>query len=245
MLKRLGRFLNKILHPLGYSLTHVHKIIPRSTEKNWIERLKIETIIDIGSNEGQFIIQCNDIVPGRQYFAFEPIKSCYKQLLENTKNINVKAYNLGLSDQTGEVEINVSNNAESSSILQMEDLHIESYPESHFVKKETISLAKLDDVLAAAVIKKNILIKMDVQGYEKNVIKGGEKTLADASALLVESVFEPFYKDQWLFDDLYAYFNDKGFKFMGFTDQFNSPKTGIPLYADSIFIKKELVQSIL
>jgi FkbM family methyltransferase len=245
MLKRLGRFLNKILHPLGYTLAHVHKIVPRSAEKNWIEKLKIETVIDIGSNQGQFIIQCNEIAPGRRYYAFEPISSCYKQLLENTKNINVTAYNLGLSDQQGEVEINISNNVESSSILPMEDLHKESYPESRFVKKEIVSLARLDEILATDDIKKNILIKMDVQGYEKNVIKGGERILVAASALLIESAFEPFYKEQWLFDDLYTYFNEKGFKFMGFTDQFNSPKTGIPLYADSIFIKKEMVSLIL
>lgn len=244
MLKKLARPLNKIFYAFGYNIVPNHKIIPATTDKNWAEKLNIHTIIDIGSNEGQFIKEINALLPGRKVFAFEPIAACYRKLIENTKSINVTAHNMGLSDTEGTAEINISNNFVSSSILEMEELHKSSYPESHFVKKETIRLGRLDDMLAAE-LKENILIKMDVQGYEEKVIMGGKNTFAKASALIIESIFEPFYEGQWLFDDLYKYFSEKGFKFMGFTDQVNSKKTGIPLYADAIFIKKELIPHIL
>lgn len=245
MLKRLGRPLNKLFYSFGYNIVPRHKIIPPTTGENWAEKLNIRTIIDIGSNEGQFITEIANLLPGRKIFAFEPISACYKKLIANTKNIDVTAFNTGLSDIKGSTEINISNNFVSSSILEMEDLHKSLYPESHFVKKETIQLNRLDDVLANEELKDAILIKMDVQGYEEKVILGGERTFAKASALIIESIFEPFYEGQWLFDDLYEYFSNKGFKFVGFADQVNSKKTGIPLYADSIFIKKELVPEIL
>ncbi len=245
MLRRLGRPLSKIIHSLGYNLVPLHQLIPTTTEKNWAEKLNIQTIIDIGSNEGQFINEINAILPGRKVYSFEPIPACYSKLVENTKNIDITTFNMGLSDAEGTTDINVSNNFVSSSILEMEDLHKSSYPDSHFVKKEKIKLGRLDDVLADKLLKENILVKMDVQGYEKQVIAGGEKTIAKATVLLIESIFEPFYEGQWLFDDLYNHFTKAGFKFMGFTDQVNSRKTGIPLYADSIFIRKELVKDIL
>ncbi|MEI9947346.1 MAG: FkbM family methyltransferase [Chitinophagaceae bacterium] len=245
MLKKLTRPINKIFYSFGYNIVPNHTIIPRTDGKNWAELLNIQTIIDIGSNEGQFIKEINALLPGKKIFSFEPISSCYSKLLENTKGINVTAYNMGLSDVAGTAEINISNNFVSSSILEMAELHKSSYPESHFVKKDTIKLGKLDEILKNEELKENILIKMDVQGYEEKVILGGPKTFAKASALIIESIFEAFYEGQWLFDDLYQYFTQHGFKFMGFSDQVNSKKTGIPLYADSIFIKKELVPKIL
>jgi FkbM family methyltransferase len=244
MPKKIGSLVNRLIKPLGYVVTPVHKVIPSSDEENWAEKLDIQTIIDIGSNEGQFIKDITRSLPGRKIIAFEPITSCYEKLILNTKKENIVAYNIGLSDTEGVSEINISNTTGSSSILKMKELHEVSYPDSYYVKKEQIRLERLDTVLADITLKKNILIKMDVQGYEKNVIRGGEKIFSQAAALIIESIFEPFYDDQWLFDDLHKYFTQNGFAFMGFADQANSKKSGIPLYADSIFIKRELVKRI-
>ena len=245
MLKKIGRPLNKLLHSFGYNLTAVHTLIPKTTGDNWAQKLNIKTIIDIGSNEGQFINEIESILPGRKIYAFEPIPACFKKLVANTTSSNVTAYNTGLSDIEGSAEINISNNLVSSSILEMEELHRSSYPESQYIKKETIGLKRLDAVFAAIEPEENILIKVDVQGYEEKVIKGGEKTFSKAAALIIESAFEPFYEGQWLFDDVYNYFSGSGFKFMGFADQVSSKKTGIPIYADAVFIKRDLIKLVL
>lgn len=245
MLKFIGHFLNKIFNSFGYHLSHLHKVIPRTTGNNWAERLNIQTIIDIGSNEGQFINEIETILPGRKIYAFEPIPACFKKMLANTGSSNVSAYNIGLSDIEGSTEINISSNLVSSSILNMEELHKSSYPESKYIKKETIELKRLDTVFEDIELTDNILIKVDVQGYEEKVIKGGEKTFSKAAALIIESAFEPFYAGQWLFDDLYTHLSAKGFKFMGFADQVTSKKTGIPIYADAIFIKKNIIKQAL
>ena len=245
MLKRIGRPLNKLLHSFGYNLATTQTIIPKISGGNWAERLNIQTIIDIGSNEGQFIKEIETTLPGRKIFAFEPIPGCFKKMVANTVSSNVTAYNIGLSDIDGTTEINISSNLVSSSILQMEELHKSSYPESQYIKKETIGLKRLDTVFADIELTDNILIKVDVQGYEEKVIRGGEKTFSKAAALIIETVFEPFYEGQWLFDDLYTHLSARGFKFMGFADQVNSKKTGIPIYADAIFIKKNIIKQAL
>lgn len=245
MLKRIGRPLNKLLHSFGYNLAASHTIIPKIPGGNWAERLNIQTIIDIGSNEGQFIKEVETILPGRKIYAFEPIPDCFNRMKANTSSSNVTAFNVGLSDMDGTTEINVSSNLVSSSILEMEELHKVSYPESQYIKKQTITLKRLDTVLREIELKENVLIKIDVQGYEEKVIKGGEKIFSKAAALIIETAFEPFYEGQWLFDDLHAHLSGCGFKFMGFADQVTSKKTGIPIYADAIFIKKNLVSQTL
>ncbi|HEX7845290.1 MAG TPA: FkbM family methyltransferase [Chitinophagaceae bacterium] len=245
MLKIISRPISKLLHSFGYTISRTEKLIPSSTDPNWAEKLNIQTIIDIGSNEGQFIKKINEVLPGRKIFAFEPIPYCYNKMVEAIKNIDVTAFNVGLSDAEGSMTINISNNLVSSSFLEMKDLHKTSFPESSYVNQENVSVKKLDDILAKYELKKNILVKLDVQGYEEKVIAGGKKIFEETAAVIVESTFEPFYESQWLFDDIYNHFTNAGFKFMGFTDQENSQKTGIPLFADSIFIRKELVKLVL
>ena len=243
MLKIISRPVSKLFNKLGYTVTPSYYMIPPVKEKKWIQKLNISTIIDIGSNEGQFIKKISSVLPKTQIFAFEPLLSCYNRLLSAKLN-NVTAFNVGLSDSSGKTQINVSNNKESSSILEMKDLHTSTFVESKFVGKETIELKRLDEVLNLSQLQKNILIKLDVQGYEKKVIAGGETIFLSASVLIVETIFEPFYEDQWLFDDIYRYFTENNFKFMGFAEQAYSPKTGIPLFADAIFVKRDLIQNL-
>ncbi len=245
MRRIIRRFIHKSIRSTGYSIVPLNRVIPRSAGPNWAEKLNIQTIIDIGSNEGQFILNISKSLPGRKIIAFEPIAGCYRKMLHNTRHLDVQAFQTGLSDTEGDATIHVSNNLVSSSLLDMKDLHQNEYPESTFVRQETIRLSRLDTIVANMSLQKNILIKVDVQGYEEKVISGGEKTFAEAAALIVESIFEPFYEGQWLFDDIYRHFTKAGFRFMGFTEQENSKRTGIPLFADSLFIREDLVHLIV
>lgn len=234
-------FKNQIQHYLnkrGYEI-----IKTNLNKQNWLEKFEIKTIIDVGSNEGQFIQYINQLLPNRKIYAFEPIKACYDKLVNNTKRLNVTAFNCGLSDNKTTAEMNISNNFVSSSMLAMDEIHIRNYPESYYKNKENIELNRLDDMLVNQQIQKNILLKIDVQGYEDKVIAGGEKTIEETKVVLIESCFQTLYKGQWLFDDIYKYFLNKNFKFMGFLEQsqgqFQSGTSfNEPLFADSIFIKE-------
>ena len=244
MYKVLTLAVRKFLNSMGYEIVRYQDSLTSIKVGNWLQNLKIETIIDIGSNEGQFIQSITKILPGGRIYAFEPIPSCYTRLIENTRTLQVKAFNCGLSDVNGHTEINVSNNLVSSSILGMKDLHRNMYPESAYQEKQTIELRRLDDVFAAEAPPGNMLVKIDVQGYEEKVLTGGTQTIRKASAVIIETSFEPLYEGQWLFDNVYRYFMEAGFRFIGFADQALSKRTGIPLYGDAIFIRKDKLNGI-
>lgn len=243
MFKAFTRAIRKMLNNYGYEIVKLQNTDTFEIGV-WVEKIGIKTIIDIGSNEGQFIKSVNRVLPGRRILAFEPIKGCYDKLVANTAHLNVTAYNCGLSDQEGSTEINISENFVSSSILPMENLHKNLYPESNYVSKQTIALKRLDDIVAAANVETNILLKIDVQGYEDKVIKGGTETIKKAAVIVIEYSYQPIYEGQWLFDDTYRYFTDNGFTFIGVADQAGSGKNGVPIYGDAIFIKKEFVKLV-
>ncbi len=244
MLKILTLPIRKFLNSFGYEIVKLQDSLTTVKVGNWLHKLNIQTIVDVGSNEGQFIHTIVKTLPNKKIFAFEPIKACYENLVTNTKQYNVTTYNYGLSDATGTTEINISNNFVSSSILGMKDMHKDLYPESVYTTKETIQLRRLDDVFAKEKLSKNILIKIDVQGYEEKVLAGAPNTIRKAAVIIVETSFEALYEGQWLFDDVYNYFGNAGFKFIGFADQSLSKKTGIPIYGDAIFVKKDLSHKV-
>ncbi len=244
MLQLIAKPIRKILNGMGYEVVKKQTLLNHVAVGNWLTKLSIKTIIDVGSNEGQFIKGLNPSLPDAKIIAFEPIKSCYDKLVQNTKGLNITTFNCGISDHNGETEINISENFVSSSILPMEHLHAKLYPESHYVNKQKIELRRLDDVMSGMKAEKNILLKIDVQGYEKMVIAGGGNTFKEASAIIIEYAYQPIYEGQWLFDDTYRYITSLGFVFCGVSDQAFSHKTGIPVFADAIFIKNELVAQV-
>jgi len=244
MLKAFTLPVRKFLNSFGYEIVKLQDSLTTVKVGNWLHKLNIETIVDIGSNEGQFIHTITKTLPNKKIFAFEPIKSCYQNLIANTKQYNIKTYNYGLSDVNGTSEINISNNLVSSSILGMKDMHKNLYPESVYTEKETIELRRLDDVFANENLAENILIKIDVQGYEEKVLAGAPQTIRKAAAIIIETSFEPLYEGQWLFENVYNYFSEAGFKFVGFADQSLSKTTGVPLYGDGIFVRKDLAHKV-
>ena len=125
----------------------------------------------------------------------------------------------------------------SSSILRMRELHKQAFP---FTSKETlekIAVKRLDDVTGGLDLAKNILIKIDVQGFEDRVIAGGLKTIQMAKLLILETSFESLYDDQPLFDTIYETVKRIGFAYHGNFSQLLSPIDGNILQADGIFIK--------
>ncbi len=242
MFKPFTRIARKVINAMGYEVIKLQNANTFELGK-WIAEIDIKTIIDVGSNEGQFIKSVSRVLPSSKIIAFEPIKKCFDVLVANTKGLNVTYHNCGLSDYNGTTEINVSENLVSSSILPMEDLHKNLYPNSKYISTQTIELKRLDDVIKNSDLVGNVLLKIDVQGYEDKVIAGGKETIKKVSVVIIEYSYEPIYEGQWLFDQTYRFFTDNGFKFAGVVDQAQSSKNGIPIYGDAIFIKNDKVKA--
>lgn len=225
--------IKKIAHKLGLE-------IRRYQPENhlWIDSNKIKTIIDIGANIGQFAKYIHKIIPDASIYSFEPIKKCYNELIKNSASMNLHAFNFGLGEENSEVLFNVSSHDESSSMLEMANLHKEIYSFSKDHIQERIKLRTLDSFINEMELRKNILIKIDVQGYEDRVIRGGHEMFSKASIIITEINYQELYKKQTNFHEVYTLLSSLGFYFMGNLDQVSSPIDGKILYSNSLFMKK-------
>jgi FkbM family methyltransferase len=206
----------------------------------WLLNANIKTVFDIGANTGQFASLIHEVLPEAFIYSFEPLEECYQKLKTKEREIaNFKAFNVALGDTDGEIEFHRNEFSASSSILPMADLHKQNYP---FTDKEYLSkvkVARLDDIAKDLVIEGDLLIKIDVQGYEDKVIQGGRSLINRATILLIETSFNPLYLGQPLFGDIYECLRDD-FHYMGslYQSQSTSRIDGSILQEDSIFINK-------
>lgn len=202
----------------------------------WLTDLDIHTIMDIGANKGQFANYISDLFPNSEIHSFEPIPNVFDQMKENTKHLNVKAYPFALGARNEETEINVNDFSPSSSLLEMSDLHKTNFDFATNTAKQVIQVRRADEVLDFSKLKKNILTKIDVQGFEDQVILGGEELLKNSKVVICEVSFKELYKDQKLFADIFDMIRSLGFTYMGNYDQVYNNETGAIIGGDAIFI---------
>ena len=233
VLKQFKKIAKKVLKVFGYDLDH-ERLLKRYRD---ILPYKFQTILDIGANVGQFSREILDIFPNVEIYAFEPVASCYQKLEKISKKPNFHPLPYALGNQSGEMKINVSSYSPSSSLLKMSNLHKKVFPHTAGEHKEKIQIRRLDDMASELNIKAPLLIKMDVQGYEKEVILGGRMTFAKASAVLTEASFVPLYDGQPLFKEIRSLLGELGFDYHSAMNSKKNPQTGEILFEDSLFIK--------
>jgi FkbM family methyltransferase len=204
----------------------------------WLRDIGIKTVFDIGANTGQFAHYIRTIFPYATLYCFEPLLDCYQQLANDFQHHkHFQAFNVALGTESGEVEIHRSSYSPSSSLLPMTDLHKENFPHTRDSVTEKVRLAKLDDLANDLHITRPMLLKVDVQGFEQQVLVGGPNVISQADVIIIELSFEPLYEGQSLFNDLYQMLVRMGFQYRGNQDQLISAKDGRVLQADGIFVR--------
>lgn len=237
--------LQKLLLHFGLQLRRIPKEAPARTLESdsnrilWLRAIGINTILDIGANTGQFAQHIRRVIPDAMIYSFEPLPDCFEQLKENLANwVNFSAFNLALGDRTGELIFQRNEYSPSSSFLKMADLHREAFPYTRNTDHVTVTTRRLDDLSQELSVKEPLLVKIDVQGYEGHVLRGGEGIIGRASVIIVETSFETLYEGQPRFDDIYRTLVSWGFAYSGAFDQLCSPQDGRPLQQDSIFVNQ-------
>ena len=200
--------------------------------------INVDKIVDVGSNEGQFVSSCELIFKDVKYYCFEPLKDVFS-LLSGKYSVNPKfsLFNLGLGSQEGSISINQNEYSPSSSILEMNEVHKNSFDFAKHNFIQEIQIQKLDSFVDRIQPDQFTLLKIDVQGYELEVINGGGEFIKKVGTIIIEMSFQELYKNQPLFNDIYIKLISLGFRYCGNIEQLYSPVNNQILQADCLFMK--------
>lgn len=156
----------------------------------------IQIVIDIGANVGQFALDLRRAGYMGEILSFEPVSNTFAILRRNSiRDKNWRVFDLAIGALVGEETIRISNNDSlSSSFKNMNTLHLSNFPKSYFSSEEVVSVSTLDRQLDALKISPSTcLLKIDVQGFEREVLVGGIKSIPLIPFCYIESSLSPLY----------------------------------------------------
>ncbi|MDD5432275.1 MAG: FkbM family methyltransferase [Candidatus Omnitrophica bacterium] len=243
------QLLKKILLLLGFKIVRLDKglfswynktDIFSDNDFSWIKRIGIRSVIDVGANTGQFSLWISKLLPEARIYAFEPIGECFRELTHNmARHKNFKSYNFALGEEKCNRLFFRSESLQNASFLQKSEFYHNLVPfDLNSNSNELIIIDTLDNIFNEIVLEDNVLLKIDVQGYEDKVLNGGKKILSRVPIIIIETAFCELYKDQPLFDRVYRMLLDMDFLYFGSLKEHRSFSCNLPFQQDSVFIKK-------
>ena len=218
-----------------YSLLK-YGISPSFEHKKILDNIRsINTFVDIGANKGQFSLIIHHLFPNSKIIAFEPLPSEFeilKKIFKKKKNI--KLFNCAVGKRNKYLNIFQTNKKDSSSFLKPARLQLNYFPETYVKKIFKVKMVKLNSL--PRVFKKPVFLKIDVQGYELEVLKGAN--LKNFKYIYLEGSYAKLYTKQPLIRKITKYLLAKGFKLNGRFNLINDD-FGKPLQADFLFKNKK------
>jgi FkbM family methyltransferase len=200
----------------------------------------IDLVLDVGANKGQFGSSLRKEIGYRgRIVSFEPLSEAFADLRRiATGDAAWSCHNFALGEETGSATINISANSHSSSLLPVNERTLEIEPSVAYVGREPVKLRRLDDVFAEVVRPgETPYLKIDTQGYETKVLRGGLNVLERFRLIQLETSFFPVYKDEPLIGEVIQFLAALGFRVISFEPGWEDPRTGEMLQADLIFAR--------
>lgn len=176
--------------PADKSKLHLYRLL---------NKLKIDLVLDVGANEGQFGTQLRTLGYCGEIHSFEPVAATYKALAAAAKNdLHWHTHPYALGGKEEDRRINISKNPAYASFLSSNTMS-QNYLGSTIQHKHTeiVTISTLDQIFRSnpTVSSANrIFLKMDTQGFDLEVIRGAANSIEQITGIQTEIAFSPLYE---------------------------------------------------
>ena len=192
-------FIEKIFNPLS---SFHHKRIFK-----YLNKLDIEKIIDIGAHKGEFLENMLKIEKINSFYAFEPQKNIFNELNEKfLKNRKITMFNCAMDKEITKKKLKINKLSSTSSLAEINEkslyLKFKNFltrTKSNFEYEYEVQTSTVDKIFESISLKRTLL-KIDVEGFEINVIRGSQIKLKEIPFILIENQFGNHYKNNNFID---------------------------------------------
>ena len=194
---KLKKILKCLINP-QFIYAYINGISPLYELEIFLKKInKIDNpkiIIDIGSNKGQFILICSKFFKKVLYLSFEPQNKYLILQKKIFKKFKILFYNYALGSKSSLSNFYITNRNDSSSILRPN----KKIKDNRYkvLKKENILVKRFDTIFDNKYLKGPILVKIDVQGFELEVLKGFGKIITEIDFIILEKSYFDIYNNQ-------------------------------------------------
>ncbi len=242
MIKKITKFVhilvvNSYVHAL---LSHrVAAGVEHSPLLVHLNSQDLKTVVDVGANRGQFALVAREHFPTAKVFSFEPLNEAatvFRRLF--ALDPQVILHEIAIGPDNKDMMIHVSRADDSSSLLPIASLQNKLFSGTDEKEQRKISVRRLDSILCREDIDQPALLKIDVQGFEKNVFEGCSLLLPCFSRIYVECSFMELYEGQALAHEIISFLKERDFVLAG-TYNLSYDKKGVAIQGDFLFERKD------
>ena len=226
--RRLARLRGTVAH--GLALGHIDSL-------ELLELLRPNpprVIYDIGANVGTWTLLAKALFPTAEVHAFEPLSRLAEQFAVRTANVSgVIRHGVALGASASSQPMKIADVVDASSLLAMTEMstrHFHVRPES----EETVTVERLDEYVNRLSMPLPNLVKLDIQGYELEALRGAERCLEAANAVLSEVSFVEFYRGQCAFHEVVDFLGKRGFHLIALGE--HTRLGSLLLQTDALFV---------
>ena len=214
-LKKIFKLL-KIIKNSSYRPALLQGVAAGIEHEKLLRSFTCRTVIDIGANHGQFSLVAHSCLPDATIISFEPMSkpaSTFRKVF--TDHSRVTLYESAIGPDNNTATIHVSGKNDSSSLLPISPLQNTLFPGTSEVRQETVKIAPLASFIRSDEIISPALLKIDVQGFELQALKGCEELLSHFDYFYIECSFMELYSGQAFASEIIDYLNEKEIRLMG------------------------------
>ncbi|MBC2710765.1 MAG: FkbM family methyltransferase [Desulfosarcina sp.] len=188
---------------------HFHRVLA-GAEHRHILKTGLATVVDVGANRGQFALAARRWASKAYIISFEPLAeaaSSFRKVFQ------------------GDLKV---------TFHQAAPLQERLFPGTGEIQTEMVKIGPLSDYVMPEEIVSPALLKLDVQGYELEALRGCEDLLNRFSHVYAECSFVELYSGQALVDDIVAWLRERGWCLSGIHNMIYD-RQGRSIQADFLF----------
>lgn len=199
--------------------------------------LRTATVVDLGANEGIFSAGVLAVAPQAHVIAVEPGPEPLARLrsrLAAYPNVDIQA--VAVARESGRATFHLTGHDHNSSLRAPRSESRDVLGDGAAVV-ETIDVPtlSLDDLVGTREVD---VLKVDVQGSELDVLRGGRQALARTRAVLLEMNFFSQYEGDATFGPLHAEMTELGFELVNVSPTLTTPD-GTAVFVDGCYSRRQ------
>lgn len=200
----------------------------------------VTVVLDVGANTGQYGHELREVGYHGRIVSFEPQPGPFQTLASGAASDPLWDVSpLALGAEPGTATLNLSEQNASSSLLPMLPAHVASAPTSRYTGAVEVEVDTVDRVFSTHCQPSDrVFLKIDTQGFEREVLAGAADTLDRVVGLQLELSLVSLYDGGPLIEDLIGRVRARGFVPVWLNHGFKDAATQRLLQVDCLFLRQ-------
>lgn len=226
--------LRELTRRLGYEITAYTPMRSHRLRRAKVLRdTNVDLLIDGGANRGQYASEQRQLGYGGRILSVEPLRTAYEVLEQRVaQDERWSCLQAALAAEEGELEMRAAEISEVSSVLRATGtMNTLGWQRTEVLCVPAVTLDRLVESAQRPYI------KLDLQGYELEALKGGTAALRSAVAVEVELSTVALYEGAPLLPEVVSFLDAHGFTLFSTEPALVDFESGRVLQLDGLFVR--------